>query len=522
MSPLTYETLITYSPFFHMDILGGWNGKRNKCQHVQLDKMPIKENSFILIYHSDDTVARLEKYLKDKHSTGILILSEHFCDLPSFITKMANECKKPLFLLKYDSEIDVYKRIKDIFYLHELHLLSLIKNDLTTYWLELFYRQGIESVIERFNLFLGQEVFLFTNKKTLIHPFSNKFSIKDIRKMNWVDSDLGGEKASFSIVQYEKEEYFAFEVVDPDKQSTGYLVFEKTCTAKELNDDLFKTIEPTMITWAKQIEVARKVDLKYHDQFLFDVLHNNIDTESELFELGLLREMEFTPNSFVLSMNLNSHQKIVKDSIMNIQHIMVESHLGTGKIYTTYLNHRIVAIVCPPIQNTEVAKTEINEWISRVRNQIQQQYPSIKTVIGIGRSYYSNLYLYKSFQESKIALEMEMYGLGSNDVIHYDDIGFVRLLSYIHNDLLRDFAQQYLGRLEEHDSEQGTELVHTLSIYCTQNGDITRSAEALFIHQNTLRQRLKKIESILNIKLDQYSDLVNLILSIKISHNMNI
>ena len=57
---------------------------------------------------------------------------------------------------------------------------------------------------------------------------------------------------------------------------------------------------PTIVSWLKQSEMTKSIHLKYKDQFLFDILHNNIDTEKELIELGQLRDMEFTPNTFVL------------------------------------------------------------------------------------------------------------------------------------------------------------------------------------------------------------------------------
>ncbi len=149
-------------------------------------------------------------------------------------------------------------------------------------------------------------------------------------------------------------------------------------------------------------------------------------------------------------------------------------------------------------------------------------FPFIQTIIGVGQTYYSNVDLYKSFQEAKIALQMHSYVAGTEDgIIHYEDIGYVRLLSYIHDDLLNDFAHLYLGDLEKHDRENETDLVHTLYTYCNHNGDIAQTAQSLFIHQNTLRQRLKKIEAMLNIQLHRYTDLVNLIISLKISQDMN-
>jgi sugar diacid utilization regulator len=520
MNPLTYETLITCSPLFQVDILAGWNGRKNQCQHVALDELPGKVNSFVLAHFTD--ISFLEICLIDNHSSGILILSDQACDLPSSITRMANDLKKPLFYLKNCSGEDLYKRIHEIFYLHNHKLLPMIRNDLTTYWLQLFYQKGLEHVMERFNLFLGQEVSLFNNKKKVVPLFPGKCTVKDLKKLKWKDAELEQRNRSLSIVHNENAEFYSFEMIAPDGTNMGYLLFEKISHPEDLTLQMLETIVPTIFSWLKQIEMTKRIHLKYKDQFLFDILHNNIDTERELIELGQLRDMEFTPHTFVCSMNLNSHRTITKEIVMDIQQFLIENPLPEANIFTTYLNHRIVAIVCPSMRNASVAKNDLKLWVSSVQDQIQGKYSDIKTIVGVGRSHYSILDIYKSFQESKIAQQMEMYGLGSDGLIHYEDIGFVRLLTYIHYDLLRDFSLQYLGELEKHDRENGTELVHTLSAYCAQNGDIARSAESLFIHQNTLRQRLRKIESILDMELHQYTNLVNLILSLKISQDMNI
>jgi len=279
---------------------------------------------------------------------------------------------------------------------------------------------------------------------------------------------------------------------------------------------------PTIMAWLKQTELTRQVNLKYKDQFMFDILHNNIETESELIELGKLQDMEFVPNAYVLAMNLHSNQTITKDIRLSIQNLMSANDLLEMNIYTTYLSHRIVAIIFPPRMDEEIIKADLDDWISSIQNQISEMFPSIQTIVGVGRSYFSNIDIYKSFQEAKIALQMHVYGLGSNGIIHYDDIGYVRLLSYIHNDLLDDFSNQYIGELEKHDSVYETDFIHTLSTFCNQNGDIVKTADILFVHQNTLRQRLRKIESILNVQLNNYTDLVNLLLSLKITQSMNV
>lgn len=525
MNVLTYETLITCHPFFHIDILAGWNGKTKHCLNVfqAESEMPSEGNSLVLLNISNVTPSQLEEYLKNNNTTGILILSDQSCYLPSSITELANKFHKPLFALKNANAEVIAKRMKAIFHLNELNLLSLMKNDLTTFWLQLFNQQGIDYVLNRMNMFLGQEIFLFTHKRKFIPLVSNKYSEMDFKKVEKIETIHSSNNSSFSIVKYDKLDFYSFELSNPDQKILGYLLLEKLYSHENLPFQLLETMIPTIIAWLKQKEVTRNVHFIYKDQFLFDILHNNIDTESEIVELGRLRDMEFTSNAFVFSMNINSHRTITKELVMNIQQEFVENALEGANIFTCYLNHRIVSIVCPTIGNGAIKKNDFYPWIRTIQSEIHNQFHGLKTTIGIGRSYNSNLDIYKSFQESKIALEqLEIYKLDSESIINYEDLGFVNLLSYIHNDLLRDFSHQYLGELERYDEENETELFHTLTIFCGQNGDIVRTAESLFVHPNTLRQRLKKIESILGIELNNYKTLVNLVISLQIAKDKNI
>jgi len=45
---------------------------------------------------------------------------------------------------------------------------------------------------------------------------------------------------------------------------------------------------------------------------------------------------------------------------------------------------------------------------------------------------------------------------------------------------------------------RGSQLFRTLEVYLEQHGNARRSAEALFIHRNTLRQRLRRIGEIID------------------------
>jgi len=519
---LTFETLITCDPFYFGEILAGWNGRKNQIQHVFLNELPSQNNSILLIKNPDKQLNLLENSIKDKHTSGIILFTEQNCYIESSMIDLANELKKPLLFLINQEENQLYEKVDQILQLYKNNTLHIMKNDITTYWLQLFFQHSIQHVIQRLSILMGQDVLFFTNKKQFVAIVPSVFTEKDFTYIETTVDYSPSLNNQLSVVHNGKVEFYSYTILDPNKKIIGYFLFEKIYNPGDFQLQLLQTMIPTMMAWLKQTELTRQVNLKYKDQFMFDILHNNIETESELIELGKLQDMEFVPNACVLAMNLHSNQTITKDIRLSLQNLMSANDLLEMNIYTTYLSHRIVAIIFPSRMDEEIIKADLDDWISSIQNQISKMFPSIKTIVGVGRSYFSNIDIYKSFQEAKIALQMHVYGLGSNGIIHYDDIGYVRLLSYIHNDLLDDFSNQYIGELEKHDSVYETDFIHTLSTFCSQNGDIVKTADILFVHQNTLRQRLRKIESILNIQLNNYTDLVNLLLSLKITQSMSV
>jgi DNA-binding PucR family transcriptional regulator len=56
----------------------------------------------------------------------------------------------------------------------------------------------------------------------------------------------------------------------------------------------------------------------------------------------------------------------------------------------------------------------------------------------------------------------------------------------------------------------------TLEAFYNHNGDINQTAEQLYIHPNTLRKRLKKLETILNVDFNQMEDMLKIFVALKI------
>ena len=66
----------------------------------------------------------------------------------------------------------------------------------------------------------------------------------------------------------------------------------------------------------------------------------------------------------------------------------------------------------------------------------------------------------------------------------------------------------------DHDRETGTQYFETLRTYLLQERDIPRTSEKLIIHRTTLQYRLKKIQSLTELDLDDTWQRLYLLLSL--------
>ena len=96
----------------------------------------------------------------------------------------------------------------------------------------------------------------------------------------------------------------------------------------------------------------------------------------------------------------------------------------------------------------------------------------------------------------------------------YRDIMVRHIISVIGSSFpILALCHQATIKLNEYDAHNGTELLITLEKYLGNNRSIQKAGEALFIHRNTINYRLKKIEELTGIALDESSEHLHLLIS---------
>ncbi len=139
---------------------------------------------------------------------------------------------------------------------------------------------------------------------------------------------------------------------------------------------------------------------------------------------------------------------------------------------------------------------DARQWAARVFELARAEFPEAALAIGIGRPSENLLGLRGSFREAEQAMALE-HRLRQKRPQFYGELGVYRLLLPLQsNPDLTGFVQEVLGALVEYDRSQGTNLVETLRAYFEHNGNVMQTAEALFVHRNTLLYRLQRASEI--------------------------
>ncbi len=123
----------------------------------------------------------------------------------------------------------------------------------------------------------------------------------------------------------------------------------------------------------------------------------------------------------------------------------------------------------------------------------------------------------RAYREALDAATIGRALLTDGGAIAYSQLGAYRYLVHIAaEDAPRDRMRAAVDELIAYDNKRRTALLDTLERYLAERRSVVESARALFIHPNTLRQRLGRIEELTGLRLDE-DDLLSLELAIKLA-----
>ncbi len=139
--------------------------------------------------------------------------------------------------------------------------------------------------------------------------------------------------------------------------------------------------------------------------------------------------------------------------------------------------------------------------------RLAELFPAARVVIGIGGPCRDPREVARSYAQAQRTTQT-LKRLGRQGTVSaFGDLGILRLLLQV-PDLaeLRSFAADVLGKLAVHEQEHKSEYLTTLACYFRENNSPQRASRILHVHPNTVAYRVKRIEEITGLRLDNYTD----------------
>ena len=292
-----------------------------------------------------------------------------------------------------------------------------------------------------------------------------------------------------------------------ERQLRGWLAADRPAdTLTEEADCLFRelSMQLTFLLWHE--EEIRSIERKHREQFLYDILYHNFSSSEEVIRMGRFWNMRLEKPHHVVVVEFDQHIDVDKHAQLLAELDREWMRVLSARFVQPILMLLNMQLIILFEDDREPARSqgELAAIMTDAMAKVKEDFPTILPFsIGIGRLHYSVSEICRSFQEARQALSLGRFRQPENGITCYEDLGVLKLLSHIRTEELDDFAQETLEALIAYDSHNDTDLLRTLEIYFQENESLTLAAEKLFIHANTLRNRLKKIESILGVELNQ-------------------
>ncbi len=166
--------------------------------------------------------------------------------------------------------------------------------------------------------------------------------------------------------------------------------------------------------------------------------------------------------------------------------------------------------------------TRLKTWLFELARQMHNEY-GVQLAIGIGNTCQSISDYRRGFAEANEAIQMgqnlqKEEETGTQPLVtHFNDLGVYRYLYKIARmDDLRDVYQDQIALIDSYDSRKNTDLLDTLEVYLECAGNLTKTSERLFVHRNTLIQRLDRLQSLCEVDLQERGNWLTLQIAIKV------
>ena len=279
--------------------------------------------------------------------------------------------------------------------------------------------------------------------------------------------------------------------------------------AEDLGDDELEALDHAATVAALRLVQARagaEADRRFQAVCLEELATGHVTDREALLERAAAFGWDLTTPRAVLVAELHELDGRPFGQLAGSAEELVARHglyeaarltLGHGTIVWER-SAGIAALVAVSVRGREAARTAALE----LRAEALRRNPGAVLDVGVGRPAEDPLRLDESYREARAAIAVAPAPACHGTVSLFEELELDRLLFNTSEADRATFVETALGPLLAHDARHRTNLVETLDVYLATR-TVAVAARRLYVHPNTLTNRLERIADILGPFVDQ-------------------
>ncbi|HWQ74215.1 MAG TPA: helix-turn-helix domain-containing protein [Syntrophomonas sp.] len=248
------------------------------------------------------------------------------------------------------------------------------------------------------------------------------------------------------------------------------------------------------------LKSKENLEKTFKNDLFHDLLYKNSAQVREILQKNDKQKLDINQTYCICMIDSQSEFNI--DAIYSFSKEWFESFHWVNHVPIIW--KKSLLVICPVHFNEETLEIDY-DWERHYVNMRQHKKAletkfKIEFCFGVGGKY-PLLELHKSYTEARTALHVSRLMGEKGFLKHYHDLGIFSLLFMHDHELLIEYCYKILGRVIEYDREYDSKLLEALRRLFNTNMNWKETANSMFIHVNTLRYRMNKIEELLMMDL---------------------
>lgn len=522
-------------------LIAGKKGLNRKISYIDTMEVPniqpwLKKNLLLIttgysIKDDPEALSRLIVDLKKIGAAGLAIKTRFLGDISRETIRLADETAVPLIEIPkevptVEITMPLMKAIVDEHY-HNLEFSERMNQK----FLELELNNGsFDNIAKTLANLIALPVMIVSRTYSVLASAAGKgSSIPDAvfetdpsgeRRLNGrISSRIVGNDIMFRLENSEIPALFV-RGVSVKKQICGYILV--LCHGPDLDDMQQIALNHAAISVALEFSKLQKLDehMRFLQNGLFlDLLAGNVKTKEEAESRARLLRWPLPPVRVAVA-DIDRFetvsQNLSEEKIQNLKeslHQLIRDYLLSQKFPCTVIIHSDKFVTLLP---KSVAAEKITATFNRIRSLIECRH-GLSVTVGISDPCTSYVELPFHYEEACDAINIGRAPGSGSQVQMISNVRFEQaILKSCSTVYFRRYVENTIGKLEQYDRQHETDLAKTLAVLTENMGARQKTAEKLFIHRNTLANRIGRIEKITGVDLSQNENLYRFGFALKI------